>query len=114
MTSADFLLPGSETLLQTKLLTTYIVYTFRLAFSKDPTVSTTAGATVRHLVSAVYDRAISVKEPAAETYKEHTQKYIFTQKSQTHTLVEPSSSYICDSFAFIEKRISRKTGFLRF
>ena len=46
------------------------VYTFRLAFSKDPTVSTTAGATVRHLVSAVYDRAISVKEPAAETYKE--------------------------------------------
>jgi hypothetical protein len=36
---------------------------FRLAFSKDTTVCTTAGATVRHLVSAVYDRAAALTEP---------------------------------------------------
>ena len=35
----------------------------RLAFSKDSTVSTTAGATVRHLVSAVYDRAAAITDP---------------------------------------------------
>jgi hypothetical protein len=36
---------------------------FRLAFSKDTTVCTTAGATVRHLVSAVYDRAAALTDP---------------------------------------------------
>jgi len=41
----------------------------RLAFSKDTTVNTTAGATVRHLVSAVYDRAMSVKDTVPATSK---------------------------------------------
>jgi len=36
-----------------------LVICFRLVFSKDNTISTTAGATVRHLVSAVFDRAVS-------------------------------------------------------
>jgi len=36
-----------------------LVICFRLVFSKDNTVATTAGATVRHLVSAVFDRAAS-------------------------------------------------------
>ena len=50
---------------------------FRLAFSKDSTVSTTAGATVRHLVSAVYDRAAVVaaaekKQSAVPAQESHT------------------------------------------
>merc|ERR1719419_1971469 len=36
-----------------------LVICFRLVFSKDNTVATTAGATVRHLVSAVFDRAVN-------------------------------------------------------
>jgi len=36
-----------------------LVICFRLVFSKDNTVATTAGATVRHLVSAVFDRAVA-------------------------------------------------------
>ncbi len=39
------------------------LFFFRLAFGKDTTVCTTAGATVRHLVSAVYDRAAALTDP---------------------------------------------------
>lgn len=46
-----------------------ILFFSRLAFSKDTTVNTTAGATVRHLVSAVYDRAMSVKDAVPATSK---------------------------------------------
>ena len=35
------------------------VVCFRLVFSKDNTIATTAGAAVRHLVSAVFDRAVT-------------------------------------------------------
>ena len=45
------------------------ILVFRLAFSKDTTVNTTAGATVRHLVSAVYDRALSLKDAVPASSK---------------------------------------------
>ena len=55
--------------------TLYRLFLFRLAFSKDTVVSTTAGATVRHLVSAVFDRALVVTlshhQPQQQMYSPH-------------------------------------------
>jgi hypothetical protein len=50
---------------QGEALARCIVICFRLAFSKDPTVAATAGATVRHLVTAVFDRCLACEATSA-------------------------------------------------
>jgi len=50
------LLTTTNSVCQGDSLARCLVICFRLAFSKDGTVAATAGATVRHLVTAVFDR----------------------------------------------------------
>ena len=47
------------------ILARSLVICFRLAFSKDTTIAATGGATIRHLVSAVFDRSSSPPSPGA-------------------------------------------------
>ena len=48
------------------ILARCLVICFRLAFSKDNTIAATGGATIRHLVSAVFDRALLSNSAASQ------------------------------------------------
>lgn len=76
------LLSTTNTVLQGEAMARCLVICFRLAFSKDQIVSTTAGATVRHLVSAVFDRAMAVQDSDTRSRENLT----------ANTLVKPAAS----------------------
>ena len=53
------LLVTTNTVCSGDVLARCLVICFRLAFSKENIIATTGGATVRHLVTAVFDRTLS-------------------------------------------------------
>ena len=61
------LLVTTNTVCSGDVLARCLVICFRLAFSKENIIATTGGATVRHLVTAVFDRTLSAPTSALVT-----------------------------------------------
>lgn len=67
---------------------------FRLHFAKNSTTINTAGATVRQLVSLVFERVVAEDEHASSTGNANQQRIVNLEELKTPSNVPPKGNFL--------------------